>query len=149
MRYTRQNKILEIIKNNEVETQGELARLLTEAGFKVTQATVSRDIRTMQLVKTISSSGKTIYAVPKVQENATTQKFSNILRETVVSVQAAGHIVVIKTLDGCANAAAQAIDTADNPMILGTIAGDNTIFCIVDSKEHVSEVVDILSGSAK
>lgn len=142
MRYARQNKILEIIEQNEVDTQEKLSELLKESGYDVTQATISRDIKELQLIKTLSSSGKYMYAVGVTQDNPASSRFVKIFRETIKSVEAAGNIIVIKTLSGCANAACEAIDTLNLPNVMGSIAGDNTIFIVVDSEEHSQEFLD-------
>ena len=110
MRYTRQNKIIEIINNYEVDTQEKLASLLKEEGFDVTQATISRDIKELQLVKTLSNTGKYKYAVNKSGDLPLTDRFSKIFRNTVISVDSAENLIVIKTLSGCANAAGEAIE---------------------------------------
>lgn len=142
MRYARQNKILELIKSHEVDTQEKLASLLRDGGYKVTQATVSRDVKELQLVKTISDRGKSCYALPAKAEAPVSDRFKKILRETVQSINSAENLIVIKTLSGCASAAGEAIDTSEYPEIIGTLAGDNTILVIVDSKEHVPQLLD-------
>lgn len=145
MRYARQNKILELIKYQEVDTQEKLASLLRAAGYKVTQATVSRDIKELQLIKSISDRGKSCYVLPTKAEPPVSDRFKKILRETIQSIDSAENLIVIKTLSGCASAAAEAIDTSNYPEIIGTLAGDNTILVIVDSKEHVPGLLDALN----
>ena len=142
MRFARQNKILELIKTNDVDTQEKLASLLRTAGFKVTQATVSRDINELQLIKVVSHLGKNCYALPEKTKAAVSDRFKKILRETIQSIDSAENLLVIKTLSGCASAAAEAIDTSEYPQIVGTLAGDNTILIIVDSKEHVPSLLE-------
>lgn len=144
MRYTRQNKILDLIRNHEIGTQEKLAKLLRSAGFKVTQATISRDIKELQLVKIVSENGKSCYAIPSKTEAPVSDRFKKILKETIQSIDAAENIIVIKTLSGCANAAGEAIDTSDYPEIVGTLAGDNTMLVIVDKKESVPELLKAL-----
>lgn len=144
MRYSRQNKILDLIKTYEVGTQEKLAKLLRSAGFKVTQATVSRDIKELQLVKAVSENGKSCYVIQSKVEAPVSDRFKKILKETIQSIAAAENIIVIKTLSGCANAAAEAIDTSEYPEIIGTIAGDNTMLIIVDKKENVPELLKTL-----
>lgn len=143
MRYSRQDKILELIDTFEIETQEMLANLLKENGFNVTQATVSRDIKELQLVKTISSSGKSKYKAPFAGTivNPSSDRFVKIFKNTLVSVAASGNIIVLKTLTGCANAAAEAVDSLDLGSIVGSIAGDNTIFVLVDDISNVPEIV--------
>ncbi|MBK5246179.1 MAG: arginine repressor [Peptostreptococcaceae bacterium] len=137
MRYSRQNRILGLIKDHEIETQEKLAYLLKEDGFDVTQATVSRDIKELQLIKSLSSSGKYKYALGVTVDAPITDRFVKIFKDTIISVASSGNLIVIKTLTGCANAAAEAIDSLSLPFMLGTIAGDNTILIIVDDEKNV------------
>ena len=144
MRYARQSKILEIIKTQEISTQEELSEKLNEAGFRTTQATVSRDIKELGLVKVTGSGRKSVYAdAPKVPERIL-DKYGKILTETIMSVKASENLIIIKTLPGCAGAAAEIIDRVPDERILGTIAGDNTILLIVDSRENVPFVIEMI-----
>ncbi|MDD6919682.1 MAG: arginine repressor [Eubacteriales bacterium] len=140
MKNSRQQKLLEIITSNEINKQEDLIRLLNESGFKATQATISRDIKDLQLVKTLSNSGKYRYTMPIKSDADIEERYIKILRETILSVQSAENIVLIKTLSGCGNAAAEAIDSIGIDHTLGSIAGDNTILLIVESKEYSNEV---------
>ncbi|MDR0886069.1 MAG: arginine repressor [Clostridiales Family XIII bacterium] len=142
MRYSRQNKILELIASHEIDTQERLADMLKESGFDVTQATVSRDIKDMGLVKTMTESGGHKYTPASGIAEKTGDRLIKIFRETVVSVAPSLNIIVIKTLQGCANAAAETIDNLGLPSILGSIAGDNTIMIIVDELENVGPLID-------
>ncbi len=146
MRYARHQKILELINAHEIDTQERLVEKLREAGFNVTQATVSRDIRELQLVKQAGPSGRSCYAQNASKDAPISERFRKILRETILSIESAENIIVIKTLSGCANAAAEAIDSAKYPEILGSIAGDNTIFIVVDGDQHVQSLVDKLNS---
>ncbi len=137
MRYARQSKILELIKTQEIDTQERLAGKLQQSGFNVTQATVSRDIKDMGLVKVVGKSGRSCYAEAPKMSGAESDRYNKILKETVQSIKAAENLIVVKTLSGCANAAAEVIDKMDRPEILGTLAGDNTVFIVVDSPTHV------------
>ena len=139
MRYSRQSKILELIEKYEVETQDKLASLLKEYGYDVTQATISRDIKEMHLIKTLSSSGKYKYAVATNVESPVSDRFVNIFRETIKSVDSSGNLVVVKTLSGCANAAGEAIDSLGFPHVIGSVAGDNTLMIIIDDPENTPE----------
>lgn len=143
MRYSRQNKIIELIKNNEIDTQEKLASMLREAGYDVTQATVSRDIKELQLVKTLSSTGKYKYSINKSDDSPVSDRFVKIFRETITSITSSGNIILVKTLSGCANAAGEAIDTSNFEHILGSIAGDNTLLLIADAPENVPEILEI------
>jgi len=137
----RQNKIVELIAENEIETQDELNVFLTKAGFFVTQATVSRDIRELRLIKKSVGGNKLIYSVFTPQDDALLKaekfnKFMRILRDGIVSMQCVQNILVIKTLEGLAMGVAESVDALEEPDIIGTIAGDNTIFCVVKSNKR-------------
>jgi len=141
MRYTRQNKIIELITLNEVDTQEKLAELLKYSGFDVTQATVSRDIKDLQLVKTPAVSGQYKYTLPEQSAKQATDRYAKIFKDTTQTVAGSGNIVVVKTLTGCANASCEAIDSLEAPHILGTIAGDNTVFIVCDSPKNVPALI--------
>jgi transcriptional regulator of arginine metabolism len=141
MRYSRQNKIRELIGSHEIDTQEKLASLLRKNGYKVTQATVSRDIKELQLVKVMTASGKYRYAASADQDRPR-ERFVKILRETVQSVAHSGNIIVIKTLSGCAGAAAEAIDSLHFANILGSVAGDNTILLVAGEKANIDAITD-------
>ena len=146
MRISRQNKILEIIETYEIETQDKLVSMMRDFGYEVTQATISRDIKELQLVKTLSSTGKYKYAQPSNTEGPMSGRFSNIFGETVKSTAYSGNIVLLKTLSGCSSAAAEALDSIGLPHVIGSVAGDNTIMFVTDDPENSPEVVDILNG---
>jgi len=137
MRYSRQNKVLELIQTNEIETQEKLCQLLRDAGFDVTQATVSRDIKELQLIKTLSQTGHYKYAVSNGEPGPISDRFVKIFKETIKSVKTAGNIVVIKTLSGCGPAAGEAIDSLNFPHIVGSVAGDNTIMVVIDDPANM------------
>lgn len=145
MRYSRQNKILEIISNNDVETQDQLQDLLNKEGFSVTQATISRDIKELQLVKAMAASGKYKYTVGKYDEQPISERFIKIFRETIISTSHASNLIVVKTLSGCGNAAAEAIDCLELDHVVGSIAGDNTMLIIVDEEKNVPEILDFFN----
>ena len=144
MRYARQSKILEIIKNHEIDTQEKLAEKLNAAGYKATQATVSRDIKELGLVKTAGKNGRSCYAEAPREKGRDFDRFSKILKETVLDIRAAENIIVVRTLSGCAAAAAEVLDNIGVEGIAGSIAGDNTIFMAVESKERVDIVLKTL-----
>ena len=148
MRYARHSKILEIIREQEIDTQEKLAEKLMEAGFKATQATVSRDIRELGLVKVAGSSGRSRYAQPSKAASRDQDRYSKILKETVREIRAAENLIIIHTLSGCASAAAEVIDNISPSQVVGTLAGDNTIFVAVDAKENVPEVMNIFTAFA-
>ena len=144
MKNYRHQKIMEIIQSAAVETQEELARLLGEAGFTVTQATVSRDIKPLNLRKVPSSSGRQCYAPNSSKETFGGDRLVGILRAGFVSMEAASNILVIKTVSGMAMAVAAAIDALSIPKIVGCIAGDDTIMCAIRSNADVSAVMETL-----
>ena len=140
MNTTRQEKILEIIENEEIETQEELANRLRERGYKVTQATVSRDIKELRLIKISGRRNTYCYARPGRHEAITNDRMIRLLTDSTVDIDFAGQMVVVKTLSGSANVAAEAIDNMNWKEVLGTIAGDNTIFVAVRSENDAAEI---------
>ena len=149
MRISRQNKILELIETYEIETQDKLASLLREFGYEVTQATISRDIKELHLIKILSSTGKYKYAVAATNDTPISGRLSNIFRETVKSTAYSGNIVLLKTLSGCASAAAEALDSSGIPHVIGSVAGDNTIMFVTDDPENSPIVVEFLNNMLK
>lgn len=141
MKTIRQVAILDIIEKKDVETQEDLANELRERGIKVTQATVSRDIKELRLVKILTPAGVYKYATADKAENGLAERFIRMLTESVLSVASSNNLVVVKTLSGSANVAAEALDSLHWPEILGTLAGDNTILLIISSNEEVPGVV--------
>ncbi len=149
MRYSRQNKILELIKNNEIETQDKLASMLRDEGFEVTQATISRDIKELQLIKVLTGGGKYKYAVSKRSDAPISDRFVKIFRETIISCKSSHNLILIKTLSGCGGAAGEAVDNIGLSHIVGTVAGDNTMLVVVDEEENVPEIVDLFDRMLK
>ncbi len=141
MKNARQAAILSIIENNDVETQEELAGKLKDMGIVVTQATVSRDIKELRLLKVLSASGGYKYATADKAEHGLSERFVRMFKDSVLSISYAGNIIVIKTLSGSANVAAEAIDSMRLPEILGTMAGDNTILAIVRNEAEAAKTV--------
>jgi len=146
MRISRQNKILELIANYEIETQDKLVALLREFGYDVTQATVSRDIKELQLIKILSSSGGYKYAVMNNTDGPVSERFRDIYRKSVISIAQSGNIVLLKALSGCANAAGEALDSLNLTHVIGSVAGDNTILLVVDNPANSDEVVETLQS---
>ncbi len=140
MKTVRQVTILDIIERQAIETQEELADALRNRGIQVTQATVSRDIKELRLLKVLTPQGTYKYATADKAENGLTDRFIRILGESVLSVADSGNMMVVKTLSGSASVVAEAIDSFHWPEILGTIAGDNTIFLVISSPEDVVHV---------
>lgn len=132
MKAQRQAKIVEIISNANVETQEQLLQALTDQGFSSTQATISRDIKELRIVKELTSLGTYRYCVPeKDAPPALSNRLNNIFRECVISVDYAENLVVIHTLPGMANAAASALDAMRSGAVLGTLAGDDTVVIVM------------------
>lgn len=141
MKVSRHSKILEIINSVDIETQEELAEALRNCGFDVTQATVSRDIKELKLIKVMSNDGKYKYSAISNNEGSISNKLVNIFTQTVTSFEQVGNFVVIKTISGSAAAAAEALDTLGFDSIAGTIAGDNTIFVLMRNEEKAQEII--------
>ena len=142
MKNIRQTAILSIIEQNDIETQEELASRLRQMGIDVTQATVSRDIKELRLLKVLSASGGYKYATADKAEHGLSDRFVRIFKDSVLSINYANNIIVIKTLAGSANVAAEAIDSMRLPQILGTMAGDNTILVIVNNEGEAVQTVE-------
>ena len=142
MKADRQAEILRIIENEEIETQEDLANRLRALGYKVTQATVSRDIKELRLIKINGQQSDYRYAKPGRHELKANDRMIRLLSDSTLSVDYAGQIVVVKTLSGSANVAAEAIDTMNWEEALGTIAGDNTIFIAVRSENDTAVIAE-------
>lgn len=141
MKSVRQVAILDIIEKQEVTTQEELADALHARGIKVTQATVSRDIKELRLLKVLTPTGVYKYATADKAENSLSERFSRMLAESILSVASSNNDIVVKTLSGSAGVAGEAIDNMHWPEVLGTIAGDNTIFMVIRSNEEAQTVM--------
>ena len=137
----RHEKILELIARYEIETQEELQDRLNEEGFSVTQATVSRDIKEMHLLKVLAEDGNYRYATIDKNDQGVGDRLIRMLADSLVDINRANNLIVIKTLSGSAHVAAEAVDSLRWPEVLGTIAGDNTILVIVRSNEEVDAVI--------
>ena len=141
MKTNRQSKIIEIIQKNEVETQDELSALLEKDGFRVTQATVSRDIRELKLTKIPTAGGRQKYAVITDAPENLSKKYERVLREGFLSMDMAQNILVIKTVSGMASAVCAAIDAMKMREIVGSIAGDDTIMCAIRTVDDTYAVM--------
>lgn len=128
MKSGRHTKILSIIRDYPIETQDELMTRLSAEGYRVTQATISRDIKDLRLVKTLGADGRYRYTVSDSSSEDIRTNFEQIFTSSVKSIDRAQNLVVIKTLSGMANAVCAALDSIGNDAIVGTIAGDDTIF---------------------
>lgn len=149
MKADRQAKILTLIQEYPIETQEELADKLVAAGFKVTQATVSRDIRELRLTKVVSPGGRQCYAVLSPKDPNYSERFVRVLQEGYASAETAGNILVIKTIIGMAMAVATALDNLEFPEIVGCIAGDDTIFAAVRSAEDCQKLQEKIRRMAE
>ena len=141
MKTRRQAKILELIQRNDVETQEELSAYLVREGFQVTQATVSRDIRELKLTKIAMDNGKQKYAVITDADSGMMEKYARVLREGFISMDLAKNIVVIKTVSGMAGAVCAAFDAMKFQEMVGSIAGDDTIICIIRDDEEAVKIM--------
>ena len=155
MKKKRQEQIIEIIQNHEVETQEDLAGYLTEAGYAVTQATVSRDIRELSLEKVPGPKVRQKYAmrstIPVAAEikhpaAQPANRYAALLQDGIVSMEQAGNLLVIKTAVGMAMAVAAALDAMEIEGIIGCIAGDDTIMCAVKTEKMVQNVIENLQN---
>ncbi len=152
MKVKRQSAIVELINSRDIETQEELVALLREAGFPITQATISRDIRELKLSKVTTADGRQKYAQTSNIDKGQTQdmgKFSRLLKDAVVSVDVAGNLLVIKTNAGMAMAVAAAIDAMPLHDIVGSLAGDDTVFCAVRTQEAAERTLQTVKNSLK
>lgn len=142
MKVSRHAKIVELISQNDIETQEELAELLKKEGFQVTQATVSRDIRDLKLTKVQTDGGRQKYVVLLPEENIISEKYRRVLQDGFASMDMAQNILVIKTVSGMAMAVAAAIDNMKWPEVVGCIAGDDTIMCAIRTVDDTILVMD-------
>lgn len=141
MKEQRHERILEIIKNVEIETQEELAEELKNRGINVTQATVSRDIKELNLIKILSHNGTYKYAQVSQNRNANISALATIFSNTAISVERVDKILIVKTISASASLAAEALDSFNLEGIAGTLAGDNTIFIAVRTEEKAEELL--------
>ncbi len=148
MKTGRQNKIIELIKNTNIETQEELAAALQKAGYNVTQATVSRDIRELNLTK-MNVGGKQKYVVFQANEPHMADKFIRVLKEGFLDMDMAQNILVIKTVPGMAGAVCAALDSMHWHEIVGSIAGDDTIMCAVRSVDDTVKIMGKIKSILK
>lgn len=146
----RYDKIHDIITRQVIETQEDLTNALRRQGIEVTQATVSRDIKELMLVKVPMGQGRYRYAYPAGHETKeavfSSSRMERLFRDTVLGMDYSENLIVVKTMPGAANAVASAIDYAKWPQVIGTIAGDDNILVIVKPKKAVPEVLDLLAN---
>ena len=149
MKSARHDKIIELIQEYDIDTQEELAARLNEAGFKVTQATVSRDIRALKLMKVAGKDGKSHYAILTEPSAELGDKYTRILQDTLTSLDVGQNMLVIRTVPGMAMGVAAALDALKWKEILGSIAGDDTVICVARDSEQAEIVAEKLKGILK
>ena len=149
MKSARHEKIIELIQEYDIDTQEELAARLNEAGFKVTQATVSRDIRALKLMKVAGKYGKSRYAILTEPSVELGDKYTRILQDTLTSLDVGQNMLVIRTVPGMAMGVAAALDALKWKEILGSIAGDDTVMCVARDAEQAEIVAEKLKGILK
>ncbi|MBO4339186.1 MAG: arginine repressor [Clostridia bacterium] len=150
MKKKRHQIILELIENNRITTQDQLQEMLKKQGFDVTQATVSRDIKELMLVKKLNSRGEYSYALPNRDKNDET-KLKSIFSQSVIGIDYAGNIIVVKCYSGMANAACAAIDSnaQSYKSIVGTIAGDDSFFILCRTEKDALELMNTIQNFIK
>ena len=145
MKTGRHDMILRLIREYPIDTQGELLELLKQNGFIVTQATVSRDLKDLRLIKALGPDGRYRYTTDQPRTQNEYPKFHSLFDHAVMSVDRAGHMVVIKCASGMAQGLCAALDALQWQSIVGTLAGDDTIFCVMRTTEDAAEMVEKLN----
>lgn len=140
MKGTRQKKILELIDKNDIDTQEMLVEKLHESGFEVTQTTASRDIRELKLVKVMTGRGTYKYTAPGAVKEKSAPVINSAITDSVISVDYANNLIVVKTLPGMGNAVGVCIDSLETSKVLGSVAGDDTVLVVV-REEKLAETV--------
>lgn len=146
MKVARHEKIKELIQQYDIDTQEELASRLNEAGFKVTQATVSRDIRALKMMKVTGKDGKSRYVILQELPTELGEKYTRVLHDALLTIDQGQNIVVIRTVPGMAMGVAAALDALNWEEILGSIAGDDTVMCVARTLEEASSVAERLKS---
>ncbi len=147
MKNERHQKILEIIEKYEVDTQGALIDLLAKEGYYVTQTTASRDIRELRLVKGLTGKGTYKYVLPQIKKETNASALSSAITDSIVTVDAAGNMLVIRTASGMANAIAVCVDQMSLEGILGSVAGDDTVMMVVRDAQTAQNLKNELKRS--
>ena len=146
MKVARHEKIKELIQQYDIDTQEELASRLNEAGFKVTQATVSRDIRALKMMKVTGKDGKSRYVILQELPTEMGEKYTRVLHDALLTIDQGQNILVIRTVPGMAMGVAAAMDALNWEEILGSIAGDDTVMCVARTLEEASSVAERLKS---
>lgn len=142
MKGLRLSRIKELVEHNIIETQEDLAEALRKEGIDITQATVSRDIKELMLIKAPVGDGRYRYALPKEQNTIFSHsRMSRLFQDSVVFIDSSENIIVLKTMPGTAQAVAATIDNTRWPEIIGTVAGDDTIFMVIKPTQAVPDVI--------
>ena len=149
MKVARHEKIIELIRQYDIDTQEELAARLNEAGFKVTQATVSRDIRALNMTKVAGKDGKSHYAILSEHSSELNDKYTRVLHDALTSIDVGQNMIVIRTVPGMAMAVCAALDALEWHEIVGSIAGDDTIMCAVRTVSDTIIVMDKIKKLVK
>ncbi len=144
MKTSRQAKILEFIQTYSIDTQDELLRRLREDGFEVTQATVSRDMKELRIIKTLSKDGKYRYSTGKEEIHDSPTKFYALFSDSTISVSPAGNLIAVKCFSGMAQAICVAMDSIHWDGVVGTLAGDDTIFILCKDEACAAQFSDEL-----
>ena len=139
MKNARQRKILELIEEYDIDTQETLIQRLSEAGIETTQTTISRDIRQLQLAKGITERGTYKYVLPELKKAGQTLVLNTALTDSIIKIEAAENIIVVKTLAGMANAIAVCIDSLEIDKIVGSVAGDDTVLLVIKTVKDATE----------
>lgn len=142
MKVGRQSKLLEIIEKYPIENQEDLVLKLKENGFNVTQATISRDIKELRLIKVLNANGNYHYAPFREKNSDANERIVNVFKESVIGVEYSGNMIVLKTLPGTAMAASAAIDSLEWYDVVGCVAGDDTIFVLARNVENIEILVN-------
>ena len=146
MKVARHEKIKELIQQYDIDTQEELASRLNEAGYKVTQATVSRDIRALKMMKVTGKDGKSRYVILQELPTEMGEKYTRVLHDALLTIDQGQNILVIRTVPGMAMGVAAALDALNWEEILGSIAGDDTVMCVARTLEEASSVAERLKS---
>lgn len=146
MKGQRHLKIREIIMNEDIETQDELVDKLQQSGFRVTQATISRDIKELRLTKVLTNDGKYKYSLPTEQQYNPVQRLKRALADHFVHIDYTENMIILKCLPGTANAIGVLLDNMEWPEMMGTICGDDTILIICRTKANSKQIVEQITG---
>ncbi len=146
MKNARQRKILELVEQYDIDTQETLIRRLSEAGFETTQTTISRDIRQLQLAKGITERGTYKYVLPELKKAGGAPVLNSALTDSIIKIESAENLIVVKTLAGMANAIAVCIDSLEIESLVGCVAGDDTVLLVIKTVKDASEAEKTLKN---